>query len=568
MMWILGVAVVNPIGNFPLNDDWAWSMSVKRMLETGAFRPLGWTGMTLVTHTLWGALFCALFGFSFTVLRFSILLLGLVGVLACYWLLREARAERKFAVAGALTFGFCPVYLAMSNTFMTDVSFATMTTLSALFFLKGLRQDSFLFTLVATVLAVAATLCRQLGLFVPMAFGCSVLMSERVSWRSLLRAGTPTLITAGSLMIFEYWLRKSGRLPDSYVGQGLVLREAVREPVHFIATSVKNTVTAVLYLGLFLSPLACLMRLPPRQVRTWVNWTANAVFLAFIAGCFTWLLVNHKTMPLRGYVLVPQGIGPLTLRDTFVLHLPNVPALPGWFWCLVTVVSVLVGGLMLRRFTALLAGFYDEPGCRGLMRQRLLVFCLAGSLIYFLPLARAYADRYLLVVIPLLVCVTVPPDGEELPFMRRRYAVGILAALLAVAAFSVMTTRDYLTWNRVRWAALATLVKKDHVPLTEIDGGYEFNGWYLYDPTEKFDVPRGLWWVHNDNYLLSSGDVPGYEVLRRYEYSRLLPPGKANICVLIRRTNSVAPRVVLTGMESFAAQRRPEVTVAVSRLCE
>ena len=131
-LWILAVAVVNPIGNFPLNDDWAWSLSVKRMLETGAFHPIGWTGMTVITHTLWGGLFCTLFGFSFTVLRFSILFLGLAGVLACYWLLREAGAERRFAVAGALTLGFCPAYLAVSNTFMTDVSFASMTTLSTL----------------------------------------------------------------------------------------------------------------------------------------------------------------------------------------------------------------------------------------------------------------------------------------------------------------------------------------------------------------------------------------------------------------------------------------------------
>ena len=37
-IWILMAVVVNPLGDFPLNDDWAYGWSVKVLVETGDFR--------------------------------------------------------------------------------------------------------------------------------------------------------------------------------------------------------------------------------------------------------------------------------------------------------------------------------------------------------------------------------------------------------------------------------------------------------------------------------------------------------------------------------------------------
>src|SRR6266850_6812147 len=83
-LWSVAVVIVNPIGNFPLNDDWAMATTVKRLVEDGIYRPSGWTGMPLITQTLWGALFCIPFGFSFTALRFSTLAISLTGVFGTY----------------------------------------------------------------------------------------------------------------------------------------------------------------------------------------------------------------------------------------------------------------------------------------------------------------------------------------------------------------------------------------------------------------------------------------------------------------------------------------------------
>src|SRR5512137_2624379 len=76
-IWVASLFVVNPIGDFPLNDDWSFGLAVQRLLQTGQFHPTGWTSMPLITQALWGSLFCLPAGFSFNALRASTLLLSL-----------------------------------------------------------------------------------------------------------------------------------------------------------------------------------------------------------------------------------------------------------------------------------------------------------------------------------------------------------------------------------------------------------------------------------------------------------------------------------------------------------
>jgi hypothetical protein len=84
----------------------------------------------------------------------------------------------------------------------------------------------------------------------------------------------------------------------------------------------------------------------------------------------------------------------------------------------------------------------------------------------------------------------------------------------------------------------------DGVSPKEIDGGFEFNGLYLFDP--HFDTTKAFvenirtpdshswWWVRNDTYLVSFGPVPGYSLVREYDFPNWLPPRQGRI-VLQRR---------------------------------
>src|SRR6516165_52455 len=52
-------AFVGPWGDFPLNDDWSYATSTRTLVTTGSWKPIGQTGMTLITNAVWAAPFCS-----------------------------------------------------------------------------------------------------------------------------------------------------------------------------------------------------------------------------------------------------------------------------------------------------------------------------------------------------------------------------------------------------------------------------------------------------------------------------------------------------------------------------
>ena len=74
LIWICMVALTNPVGNFPLSDDWAYAYSVQHLLQHGELRFSDWTATNLLGQVVWGALFCLpcrLFLYGITILHGS-----------------------------------------------------------------------------------------------------------------------------------------------------------------------------------------------------------------------------------------------------------------------------------------------------------------------------------------------------------------------------------------------------------------------------------------------------------------------------------------------------------------
>jgi hypothetical protein len=106
--WLALVLLANPTGSFPLNDDWSFSKAVENLVDHGRLAFTGWTSMTLVAQVLWGAAFCLPFGFSFLALRLSTVVLGAIGIVAAYALLRELGTARRIGLLGAAVIGLNP----------------------------------------------------------------------------------------------------------------------------------------------------------------------------------------------------------------------------------------------------------------------------------------------------------------------------------------------------------------------------------------------------------------------------------------------------------------------------
>ena len=102
VVWLAMVILVNPIGDFPLGDDWIYGGATKLLVEHGDFRIPGWVAANALTQAFLGALFCLPVQFSYTALRLSTLTLGFVGVLALYACVREIGGMRLPRFRGQL----------------------------------------------------------------------------------------------------------------------------------------------------------------------------------------------------------------------------------------------------------------------------------------------------------------------------------------------------------------------------------------------------------------------------------------------------------------------------------
>ena len=71
----------------------------------------------------------------------------------------------------------------------------------------------------------------------------------------------------------------------------------------------------------------------------------------------------------------------------------------------------------------------------------------------------------------------------------------------------------------------------------EIDGGFEFNGLYMYDPVYHQKPDKSWWWVKGDKFVVTFGVIPGYSVIREYKYHQWLPLSNGSIMLLEKTVN-------------------------------
>jgi len=528
-IWIITACIVNPSGNFPLNDDWAYALTVRHFIDSGDYRPLENTTMALVTNVIWGSLFCLSASFDFLVLRLSTLVAAFLGISGVYLFVREFRQSRRLALCAALVVEFNPIYFSLSFTFMTDVLFVTLCLWACLFFSRNLRTNAPLDCALGTALALAATFSRQLAICIPLAFCLIRLLVPQPRVPKVLTAMTPPLICVAALVGFLNWLRATGKLPALFGIQTNQIVQSFTSIKALMLNIWENAFVSSAYLGLFLFPLLVLSIPSLVQARTIRRHVSIGIGLLFVVAgvCVRIRAGLPISMPLSSNIIIGSGIGPLTLRDTYLLQLTNIPALPVSFWRIVTLISLIGSVLLISRLIvefldiaeALLANHHLE---RGKSYSPLLLLCGAVYLFPLLLLPSIF-DRYLIPIAIFLMLsnVTTVFDRSQHALTHVPMLVLAYTVIGAFCLFSITGTHDYLAWNRLRWNALRDLTRLNRVPATEIDGGYEFNGLLLYDPNYDViahlnDAKKSFWWVHNDTYMIAFGPVPGYRVIRQY----------------------------------------------------
>jgi hypothetical protein len=537
VVWLGMVLLINPVGNFPLNDDWSYGRSVQALLERGTFELTDHTGMTLIAQVAWGAVFSMPGGFSFTALRASTLVLGLIGVLATYGLLREVRVDRRIAMIGALLIATNPLYVVLAFSFMTDVPFFAVSIVALLFLVRGTLRGRDGQLLLGLFFATLALLIRQPALIIFVSFAVAYVVAQGFSMRGLVRAVIPVALGIGVLLGYQQIVRATIGIPAMYNRPYDLISASASGASEYAGFLLDRLFVAALYLGLFLLPYALVVATCRWKAVRPSGWrfslSATVGLIVAVTGVLWW---TDRLMPLSGNVAFDIGLGPPLLRDVYVLGLPNLPSAPRPFWIVVTAAAVTGAILLARHLGAAAVDVARQWRKREWMRSRFpeaLAFTTSALYLAFIAVG-GYLDRYLLFALPLsmLAVATLVRDGT---YQVRPIAWIVSAVLLAAYGFfSVGATHDYLSWNRARWAALNELIDRLNVPYQRIDGGFEFNGWHAYGPQARSPSTKELTPAKARKYVVSFGPLDGYEVVKRYAYRQWIPPETRHILVLRR----------------------------------
>jgi uncharacterized membrane protein len=150
--------------------------------------------------------------------------------------------------------------------------------------------------------------------------------------------------------------------------------------------------------------------------------------------------------------------------------------------------SVLGGTLLVKRMVATSLALLQKIRMSDLKEDDVVqIFCLIAVRVYTFAISvivLGFYDRYFVPLVPFLLCLSAAEiPRENAGATTRTSAAIVLVAFFAI--FAVLGTRDYLAWNRVRWEALTELQQTAGGAAHDIDGGYEYIGWFLSDGIAK-----------------------------------------------------------------------------------
>lgn len=522
LLWVLFTFVVNPIGDFPLNDDFSFGRTVYNLTEQNQLVFDEWLSMTLIAQVVWGSAFCELFGFSFTTLRISTLIIGCFGIIALYRIGKELNIPSTTSLLVALILAFNPLFFSLSYTFMSDVPFLSMLILSTLFFIKYFKKEQIKWLVIATCCSLSAILIRQLGLMLPLAFTFTWFIYKKWNFKNLVIAYTPLFICLLVFLLYQKWFATLQGIPDTYGTFSKLFKRIGQD--NFLSNCIDRVGLLLIYMGLFLLPLNTLFL---KKIK--IKKSAWVTFVLLCLGLWAMIGTHHR-FPW-GNILYNIGLGPKLLKDGYFFI--NVsPTLSPEVIQLIAWIGMMSGCFLIIN---LVKSFFEITKSKEEGRFPIFLFAVSSIVIYggFLLLDTYFFDRYFMPLIPFGLVVLLMNRSSATKTKHSIFKISLsIISLILMATFSVTATHDYLSWNRARWVAIDYLTTEKNILPNRIDGGFEFNGWHKTKNEKNENSSKSWWWVEEDDYVVTFGEMNGFKKIKGFPFETYLPVGQDSVFIL------------------------------------
>ena len=493
-IFMVVVLLVNPHGNFPLNDDWVYGHTVQSLLYDHKLDFYEFTGPILIAQTFYGFIISFFTGFSYNFLRLSTLLFSISAVILLYLILEKNNVDKKINLFACLLFLFNPIFINTSFTFLTDMPFLFFYLFSLWQFSKYFKTLKNINLLSGLLAIVIAFFIRQNGILLLISLILIFLLSHKkvMFQKSFL---TAILITTFFCALGYILFKNNINISE---GQTHLLEK------NLLKNACQWFFYSIQYLGLFSLPLLLIYQ---KNFFTKKIFFIILIFFIFLLSFNNLLGVNF---PYNQNIINNFGLGPNTevMSGTPPIIFTNTLKI------IVNVLASLGGAFLILFFIT----NYKKILADTFLKFILINFILQLTLI----LVFISFDRYYLLLLPLIFILIVSTKTEKI---TNHDFILPITFLLLFAFFSVSLQRNYMDWNRIRSYFYQETIKNKFY--YQVDGGYELNGQYTYDIMKKIPILIDLtrpWYINRlfpkntREYVISFSELPNYKIVTEKEY--------------------------------------------------
>ena len=473
-----------PVAEMGFVDDWSYVKTAFVFVRTGHIVYNGWATAMLGWTIPWAALFIKLFGFSFTAVRLSTIPLAMASVYLLHASLVRFGIAARNAMVGALTLGLSPLFLPLAASYMTDVGGLFCILLCQYLCQRAVaaRSDrtTILWLSCAALTNIAGGTVRQI------AWLGALVMVPSTAWLLRKRAGVKPIalllwITSvvSVLACMRWFERQPYAIPEKII-QGAVTGTMFG---HMLAELLKSLLCLALVTFPILAAWIPVQRGLSRSAKMRIVCVVVALAAASIVLGHRGSL-DHRVMPWLGHVVGTLSIfsstGEMLGSRPVTLTLPTRVCL-----------SLLVVAAALTFVEQLLARPLRGENSPSVSLREALWMLGPFSLCYIaLLLPRAmYSfvyDRYLLGLMPFAIVLLVLLHQR---WVAERLPAATIAVLCLFGLYATAGTHDWFALNRARAAAVEQIHALG-VPITSIQGGFDFDGWTQIEAAGYINDPR------------------------------------------------------------------------------
>jgi len=460
---LLCESIAHPVANMGLCDDGPYILIAQTLANTGRVIYNGWPAAMLGWQLYLGAAFIKLFGFSFTTVRSSTLLVAIVMAFVLQRTLVRASITERNATVGTLVIVLSPLSLLLSVSFMSDIFglfaiviclYCCLRALSAL-----TTQRTLLWIYFAVISNTIFGTSRQvawLGVFALVPATLWLLRSQR----RVLLLGTLVNL-AGGLCVFVC-LRWFARQP-------YIQPEHLLPPQYLPASTIFiNIVHAYLETSFLLLPVITVF-----AAGIWRDRRTLSI-AAFVSLCYIALSIQRGFIPM---LQPPMGDWVTVFGTVHEVGINGEPTILLRTWVRVLITIASLGGLLGLAVSFIRARRHPPIAAHAKLSWRQMDVLLGSLIVAYtvLLIPRAatvgLSDRYVLEL-------AVPASFFLLRYYQENFHSRLPRAsvlLLVIGAlYGILTTRNTFALYRAR-VAIADELGANGIPDTSVDNGWEYN---------------------------------------------------------------------------------------------